>query len=151
MLRELNLPYERLPWYTLEKDLKKHGCTVVNWPAGVHRKHGNRGIHDLSAVEVNSLYEAITCPDESHRLRICRCLSSLTGIYGESHRYVYSLKSLLVVPVRPMNHTATAVVGSKRPADDLDLPSHPSKIIRFKDMTSKVSQQHLSDHGTSGT
>ncbi|KAI6094894.1 hypothetical protein F5141DRAFT_1222960 [Pisolithus sp. B1] len=49
MLRELDLPYERLPWYTLEKDLKKHGCALVNWPAGILRKRGNRGIHDLSA------------------------------------------------------------------------------------------------------
>ncbi|KAI6029867.1 hypothetical protein PISMIDRAFT_680768, partial [Pisolithus microcarpus 441] len=51
MLRELNLPYERLPWYTLEKDLKKHGCTLVNWPGGILRKRGNRGIHDLNAME----------------------------------------------------------------------------------------------------
>ncbi|KAI6001451.1 hypothetical protein EDD15DRAFT_1680984 [Pisolithus albus] len=80
MLRELNLPYERLPWYTLEKDLKKHGCALVNWPAGVLRKRGNRGIHDLNAVEVNCLYEAIVSPDESRRLRIRRCPSILTVV-----------------------------------------------------------------------
>ncbi|KIK11627.1 hypothetical protein PISMIDRAFT_122370 [Pisolithus microcarpus 441] len=90
---EHDLAYERLPWYTLEKDLKKHGWALVNWPAGVLRKRGNRGIHDLSAVEVNSLYEAITCPEESRRPRICRCPSTLIGIYGEFHRYVYSLRS----------------------------------------------------------
>ncbi|KAI6029882.1 hypothetical protein PISMIDRAFT_527214 [Pisolithus microcarpus 441] len=40
MLGEHDLPYERLPWCTLEKDLKKHGCALVNWPAGVLRKRG---------------------------------------------------------------------------------------------------------------
>ncbi|KAI6029881.1 hypothetical protein PISMIDRAFT_680718 [Pisolithus microcarpus 441] len=125
MLRELNLPYERLPWYTLEKDLKKHGCALVNWPAGVVRKRGNRGIHDLSAVEVSTLYEAITHPDESRRLRICRCSSTLTVV--------------------PVNHTSTTASGSKRPLEELNSPGHPSRRIRFRDMTSKVSQQHLSD------
>ncbi|KAI5989482.1 hypothetical protein EDD15DRAFT_2283758 [Pisolithus albus] len=128
MLREHDLPYERLPWYTLEKDLKKHGCALVNWPAGVLRKRGNRGIHDLSAVEVNSLYEAITCLDEPRRLRICRRPSTLT-----------------VVPVQQVDHTAAAASGSKRSVEELDSPGHPSKRIRFRDMTSKVSQQHLSD------
>ncbi|KAI6001449.1 hypothetical protein EDD15DRAFT_2232029 [Pisolithus albus] len=128
MLREHDLPYERLPWYTLEKDLKKHGCALVNWPAGVLRKRGNRGIHDLSAVEVNSLYEAITCLDESRRLRICRRPSTLT-----------------VVPVQQIDHTPAAASGSKRSVEELDSPGHPSKRIRFRDMTSKVSQQHLSD------
>ncbi|KAI5981865.1 hypothetical protein EDD15DRAFT_319660 [Pisolithus albus] len=42
MLRELKLPYERLPWYTLEKDLKKHGCALVNWPAGVPQAREQR-------------------------------------------------------------------------------------------------------------
>ncbi|KAI6097193.1 hypothetical protein F5141DRAFT_1220199 [Pisolithus sp. B1] len=126
MLRKLSLPYERLPWYTLETELEKHGCTLVNWPAGVVRKRGNRGIHDLSTVQVNSLYIAITRPDESHRLRICRRPSPLT-----------------VAPVRPVNHSPAAASGSKRLMEELDLPGLPSKRIRFKDMTSKVLQQHL--------
>ncbi|KAI6001440.1 hypothetical protein EDD15DRAFT_2232013 [Pisolithus albus] len=128
MLREHDLPYKRLPWYTLDKDLKKHGCALVNWPAGVLRKRGNRGIHDLSAVEVNSLYEAIMSSDESRRLRICRCPSTLTV--------------MLVVPVQ---HTSAAESGSKRPIEEIESHRHPSKRIRFKDMTSKVSRQHLSD------
>ncbi|KAI6001450.1 hypothetical protein EDD15DRAFT_2361856 [Pisolithus albus] len=129
MFRELNLPYERLPWYTLEKDLKKHGCALVNWPAGVLRKPGNRGIHDLSAVEVNSLYEAIMSSDESRRLRICRCPSTLT-----------------VVPVQPVSHTSVAASGSKRPVpEEADVPGLSSKRVRFRVMTSKVSQQHSSN------
>ncbi|KAI6130761.1 hypothetical protein EDD16DRAFT_1540667 [Pisolithus croceorrhizus] len=132
MLRELNLPYERLPWYTLDKDLEKRGYALVNWPAAVLRKRGNRGIHDLSAVEVNTLYEAITRPDET-RLRICRHPSALT-----------------VVPVKPVNHTPVAALGSKRPVEEPDAPGHPSKRIRFRDMTSKVLRQHPSDHGASG-
>ncbi|KAI6097197.1 hypothetical protein F5141DRAFT_1149975 [Pisolithus sp. B1] len=132
MLRELNLPSERLPWYTLEKDLEKHGCALINWPAEVLRKRGNRGIHDLSAVEVNTLYEAITCPDELRRLHICRRPSTLT-----------------VVSAQQVDHTSVAASGSKRPLEDL--PGHSSKRIRFKDMTSKVSQQRLSDPRADGT
>ncbi|KAI6029884.1 hypothetical protein PISMIDRAFT_680708 [Pisolithus microcarpus 441] len=134
MLREHNLAYERLPWYTLEKDLKRHGCALVNWPVGVPRKRGNRGIHDLSAVEVSALYEAITCPDESRRLCICRCPSMLT-----------------VEPVQAVNHTSAAASGSKRPVpEEADVPGHSSKRIRFRDMTSKVSQQHSSNPQADG-
>lgn len=52
---ELNSPHERLPWYTLERVLEKHGFDLVNWAAGVLRKCGNRVIHDLGAVEADIL------------------------------------------------------------------------------------------------
>ncbi|KAI6027236.1 hypothetical protein EDC04DRAFT_3142871 [Pisolithus marmoratus] len=130
MLRQFSLPYERLPWSTLEKDLEKIGYALVNWPTGVLRRRGNRGIHDLSAVEVNKLYEAITCPDEPRRLRICRRPSA---------------SALTVVPVQPPNPTAVVALGSKRPAEERDLPSHQSKRIRFRDMTSKVMQRNLGE------
>ncbi|KAI5989546.1 hypothetical protein EDD15DRAFT_1305470 [Pisolithus albus] len=147
---EHDLPYERLPWYTLEKDLKKHGCALVNWPAGVLRKRGNRGIHDLSAVEVSTLYEAITRPDESGRLRICRCPSTLTGMCDESLICLLTA-IILVVPVQPVSHTSAAALGSKRPLpEEPDVPSHSSKRIRFRDMTSKVSQQHSSNPRSDG-
>ncbi|KAI6021109.1 hypothetical protein EDC04DRAFT_3143922 [Pisolithus marmoratus] len=123
MLRELSLPYERLPWFTLEKDLEKHGCALINWPVGVLRKRGNRGIHDLSAVEVNNLYKAIMCPDETRRLRICRSRSASSAVVAS---------------------------GSKRPVQEPDFPGQPSKRIRFKDMTSKVLQQNLSEHQGDG-
>ncbi|KAI5984983.1 hypothetical protein F5J12DRAFT_787454 [Pisolithus orientalis] len=58
---KLKLHYEWLPWYTLKKDLEKHRFALVNWLAGVLHKCGDRGIHDLSAVEVNKLYKAVTC------------------------------------------------------------------------------------------
>ncbi|KAI6141173.1 hypothetical protein BKA82DRAFT_133200, partial [Pisolithus tinctorius] len=86
---ELSLPCNRLPWSTLEQELEKNGYALVNWPAGV-RKRGNKGIHDLSAVDVNKLYDAIKCTDETRRLHIRRRASALTGICGESHRYVCS-------------------------------------------------------------
>ncbi|KAI6027215.1 hypothetical protein EDC04DRAFT_3142861 [Pisolithus marmoratus] len=134
MLKELGLCYERLPWYTLEKDLEKNGYSLINWPTGVVRKHGNRGIHDLSALEVNKLYEAITCPDETHRLRICRSQSALT-----------------VVPVQPVNRTPPAASSSKRPVpNESDFHGSPSKRIRFKDMTSKVRQQNLNERQDDG-
>ncbi|KAI6000365.1 hypothetical protein F5J12DRAFT_845587, partial [Pisolithus orientalis] len=77
MLGELSLPCKRLPWSTLEQELEKNGYALVNWPTGVH-KRGNKGIHDLSAVDVNKLYDAITCPDETRRLHIRRRPSALT-------------------------------------------------------------------------
>ncbi|KAI5989520.1 hypothetical protein EDD15DRAFT_2283792, partial [Pisolithus albus] len=133
MLREHNLPYERLPWNTLEKDLKKHECTLVNWPVGILPTCENGTIDDLSALEVNSLYEAITCPDESRRLRICRCSTTST-----------------VVPVQQVDHTSAAASGSKHPVEELDSACQPSKRIKTEDMTSKVSQQHLSDPRADG-
>ncbi|KAI6027234.1 hypothetical protein EDC04DRAFT_3092031 [Pisolithus marmoratus] len=134
LLKELGLPYERLPWYTLEKDLEKNGYVLINWPVGVVRKRGNRGIHDLSAVEVNELYEAITCSDETRRLRISRGQSALT-----------------VVPVQPVNRILAVASGSKRPVpEERDLHSSPSKRIRFRDMTTKVSQQNLREHQGDG-
>ncbi|KAI5986573.1 hypothetical protein EDC04DRAFT_1540139 [Pisolithus marmoratus] len=127
MLKELGLPYERLPWYTLEKDLEKNGYSLINWPAGVLRKRGNRGIHDLNAVEVNKLYEAITCSDEARRLCICRSQTALT--------------------VQPVNRTLAVASGSKRSVpEERDLYSPPQKRLRFKDMTTKVLQQNLREH-----
>ncbi|KAI6148909.1 hypothetical protein BKA82DRAFT_997023 [Pisolithus tinctorius] len=127
MLGELSLPCKRLPWSTLEQELEKNGYALVNWPTGV-RKRGNKGIHDLSAVDVNKLYDAITCTDETRRLHI-RCRPS----------------ALTVVPVQPIECTSPVASRSKRPAEAHDLHGHPSKRIRFKDMTSKVMQQNLSE------
>ncbi|KAI6008556.1 hypothetical protein EDC04DRAFT_892978 [Pisolithus marmoratus] len=125
MLKELGLRYNRLPWYTLEKDLEKNGYALINWPTGVDRKRRNKGIHDLSAAGVNKLYEAITCPDETQRLHICRSQSALT-----------------VVPVQPVNRTPAAASSSKRPVpEESDFDGSPSKRVRFKDMTSKVSHK----------
>ncbi|KAI6141193.1 hypothetical protein BKA82DRAFT_22700 [Pisolithus tinctorius] len=127
MLGELSLPCKRLPWSTLEQELEKNGYALVNWPAGV-RKRGNKGIHDLSAVDVNKLYDAITCTDETRRLHIRRRPSALT-----------------VVPVPPIECTPPVASCSKRPAEAQDLHGHSSKRIKFKDMTSKVMQQNLSE------
>ncbi|KAI6000329.1 hypothetical protein F5J12DRAFT_784356 [Pisolithus orientalis] len=61
VLRKLKLHFKWLPWCTLKKDLEKHRFALVNWLAGVLHKCGDRGIHDLSAVEVDKLYKAVAC------------------------------------------------------------------------------------------
>ncbi|KAI6141217.1 hypothetical protein BKA82DRAFT_22726 [Pisolithus tinctorius] len=127
MLGELSLPYKRLPWSTLEQELEKNGYALVNWPTGV-RKCGNKGIHDLSAVDVNKLYDAITCPDETRRLHIRRRPSALT-----------------VVPVQPVECTPPVASRSKRLTEAHGLHGLPSKRTRFEDMTSKVMQLSLSE------
>ncbi|KAF9234045.1 quinon protein alcohol dehydrogenase-like superfamily [Melanogaster broomeanus] len=43
MLREIGFPMRknRLPWFTLEDELRKHGYTIVNWPSRVPDKMAN--------------------------------------------------------------------------------------------------------------
>lgn len=115
MLREVNLPCEHLPWYALEKDLEKRGFVLVNWPAGVVRKRGDKGVHDLSTVDVNLLYQAIMHPDEACRLRICRRPSEFT-----------TNPSLLISS------------SSKRPMQCSDSNVHPAKRTRYKDETMRL-------------
>ncbi|KAI5989569.1 hypothetical protein EDD15DRAFT_1306987 [Pisolithus albus] len=115
MLGEVDLPCERLPWYTLDKDLEKHGFVLVNWPAGVVRKRSNKGIYDLSTVDVNLLYQAIMHPDEACRLRICRRPSEFTA------------KPTLLISS-----------SSKRPMQCSDSNVHPAKRTRFKDETMRL-------------
>lgn len=117
MLRELDLPCEHLPWYTLEKDLEEHGFVLVNWPAGV-RKRGNKGIRDLSTADINSLYQAIMHSDEASRLRICRRPPELTVV--------------------PANYTLPNSSSSKRPMQFGDSGGHPPKRTRFKEETTRL-------------
>ena len=62
------ISHSRLPWSTLEEKLERQGVGLINWPAGVPRKHGNRGIYDLSEEHADALYRAITHPDKESRL-----------------------------------------------------------------------------------
>ena len=73
------IPHNRLPWSTLETDLENRGIRLINWPAEVPRKHGNRGINDLSAEHADTLYRAIMHPDKENRLGL-RYLLSSTGM-----------------------------------------------------------------------
>ncbi|KAI6001362.1 hypothetical protein EDD15DRAFT_2231470 [Pisolithus albus] len=58
---------------------------------------------------------------------------------------------ILVVPVQPVSHTSAAASGSKRHVqEEADVPNRSSKRIRFRDMTSKVSQQHSSNPQSDG-
>ena len=74
------VPHNRLPWSTLETDLENRGIRLINWPAEVPRKHGNRGINDLSAEHADTLYHAIMHPDKDNRLGLCYVLPT-AGIY----------------------------------------------------------------------
>ena len=66
----------RLPWSTLEDKLEKQGIVLINWPAEVPRKHGNRGIYDLSEEHAETLYRAIMHPNVENRLGIRYLLRS---------------------------------------------------------------------------
>ncbi|KAI5982916.1 hypothetical protein EDD15DRAFT_2318869 [Pisolithus albus] len=58
---------------------------------------------------------------------------------------------ILVAPVQPVSHTSASASGSKRPLpEEADVPGCSSKRIRFRDMTSKVSQQHSSNPQADG-
>ncbi|KAF9233681.1 WD40-repeat-containing domain protein [Melanogaster broomeanus] len=74
MLREIRFPMRknRLPWFTLEDDLLKHGYTIVNWPSGVPREN-DKGIRSLNASQVDMLYCAIKQARDTDRLRFERC------------------------------------------------------------------------------
>ncbi|KAI6001413.1 hypothetical protein EDD15DRAFT_2231876 [Pisolithus albus] len=58
---------------------------------------------------------------------------------------------ILVVPVQPVSHTSATALGSKRPLqEEPNVPGCSSKRIRFRDMTSKVLQQHSSNPQVDG-
>ena len=48
----------RLPWSTLDGDLRRKGYMIVNWPQGVVRDR-DRGISGLSAEDADKLHDAL--------------------------------------------------------------------------------------------
>ncbi|KAF9233685.1 hypothetical protein BU15DRAFT_66394 [Melanogaster broomeanus] len=79
MLREIRFPMRknRLPWFTLEDDLQKHGYTIVNWPSRVPREN-DKGIRSLNAAQVDRLYFAVKQARDTDRLRFERCVDEPT-------------------------------------------------------------------------
>ncbi|KAF8546094.1 hypothetical protein OG21DRAFT_1491587 [Imleria badia] len=75
MLREIGfrLSNGRLPWSTLEGDLRKKGYTIVNWPQGVNRER-DKGVFGISAEDADKLYDALFVGD--HWIRFVRCEES---------------------------------------------------------------------------
>ncbi|KAN0081695.1 hypothetical protein V8E55_009319 [Tylopilus felleus] len=68
MLREIGfkLSNGRLPWSTLEGDLRKKGYMIVHWPEGVVRDR-DKGVSGLSAEDADKLHDALFA--DAHRLR----------------------------------------------------------------------------------
>jgi hypothetical protein len=48
----------RLPWSTLDGDLRRKGYMVVNWPQGVVRDR-DKGVSGISAEDANKLHDAL--------------------------------------------------------------------------------------------
>ncbi|KAF9231144.1 hypothetical protein BU15DRAFT_68582 [Melanogaster broomeanus] len=79
MLREIRFPLRknRLPWFTLEGDLQKHGYMLVNWPSRVPREN-DKGIRSLNAAQVDRLYFSVKQGRDTDRLRFESCVDELT-------------------------------------------------------------------------
>ena len=81
----VSISHGRLPWSTLERDLEKRGIGLINWPAEVPRKHGNRGIYELSEEHADTLYHVIMHPDGENRLGLRYLLPSASMSYLHCH------------------------------------------------------------------
>ncbi|KAL4079707.1 hypothetical protein J3A83DRAFT_4211970 [Scleroderma citrinum] len=106
-----------LPWSTLEDSLAKHGFEFVNWPEGVPRENGNRGIRDLNAEHADKLYNAIVHPDAQRRLYLRPLEPSSEPI-----------EDAVGGDVRDSNVAS----GSKRMLDSRQHSGQPSKRIKFR-------------------
>ena len=58
----------RLPWSTLEGDLRKKGYMIVHWPEGVVRDR-DKGVSGLSAEDADKLHDAFFA--DAHRMTGC--------------------------------------------------------------------------------
>ncbi|KAL4072427.1 hypothetical protein V8B97DRAFT_1917205 [Scleroderma yunnanense] len=110
------VPHDYLPWSTLEKSLAKHGLEFINWPEGVTREIGNRGIRDLSAEQVDKLYNAIVHPDVQRRLDL-RPLESSSDQAQDTGGILLD---------------SNVTSGSKRTLTSDQHNGQPSKRIRFR-------------------
>ncbi|KAL4072412.1 hypothetical protein V8B97DRAFT_1917194 [Scleroderma yunnanense] len=110
-----------LPWSTLEDSLAKHGFEFVNWPEGVPRENGNRGIRDLNAEHADKLYNAIVHLDAQRRLY-------LRPLEPSSELQVEPIEDAVGGDVRDSNVAS----GSKRMLDSRQHSGQPSKRIKFR-------------------
>ena len=70
----------RLPWSTLDGDLRRKGYTIVNWPQGVFRDRDN-GISGLSAEDADKLHDGLFVNER--RIRFVPCgEGKLLSTYG---------------------------------------------------------------------
>ncbi|KAF9233678.1 hypothetical protein BU15DRAFT_66386 [Melanogaster broomeanus] len=88
MLCEIRFPMRknRLPWFTLEDEVQKHGYMIVNWPSGVPREN-DKGISSLNTAQADTLYFAVKQATDTDRLRFERCVDGPTD-QDESVRVV---------------------------------------------------------------
>ena len=60
----------RLPWSTLDGDLRRKGYMIVNWPQGVSRDR-DKGVSGLSAEDAAKLHDALFV--DERRIRFVPC------------------------------------------------------------------------------
>ena len=103
----------RLPWSTLDGDLRKKGYMVVYWPQGVFRDR-DKGVSGLSAEDADKLHDALFVDEQ--RIRFVPCGEGrFLSAYGTIGR------SLNLRPESACNNdgiTSLAVAsGSGRPCE----------------------------------
>ena len=64
------LSNSRLPWSTLDRDLRRKGYMIVNWPQGVFRDR-DKGVSGLSAEDAGKLHDALFVSER--RIRFVPC------------------------------------------------------------------------------
>ena len=69
----------RLPWSTLDGDLRRKGYMIVNWPQGVIRDR-DKGVSGLSAEDADKLHAALFV--DERRIRFVPCGEGRLGVYG---------------------------------------------------------------------
>jgi len=60
----------RLPWSTLDRDLRKKGYIIINWPNGVVRDR-DKGVSGLSAEDTDRLHDALFV--DKRRIQFVSC------------------------------------------------------------------------------
>ena len=61
----------RLPWSTLDEDLRRKGYMIVNWPQGVFRDR-DKGVSGLSAEDADKLHDALFV--DERRIQFVPCV-----------------------------------------------------------------------------
>ncbi|KAF8553453.1 WD40 repeat-like protein [Imleria badia] len=103
MLREIGfkLSNGRLPWSTLERDLRKKGYVIANWPHGVDRDR-DKGVSGLSAGDADKLHGALFVDD--CQIQFVRCKEYASDNDGVTSLAVASSSS---GGPREINHSST--------------------------------------------
>ncbi|KAF9218758.1 hypothetical protein BS17DRAFT_790703 [Gyrodon lividus] len=153
MLREITFPVRnnRLPWYTLEDDLRTHGYAIINWPSGVPREN-DKGVYTLSAAHVDKLYFALTQAGDADRLRFVSRVDGPTGtsLIAWCDTFLTAARWILQCRCRTdLEECMTPVrnAGRSKRRVKVDHYDRKGKRMRFKVTTAEYYADHVSADG----